>query len=399
MRVFRRLAALSAALAFFGLAGAAYAQDYPSRTVKIVVAFPAGGPTDFVARVLADKLKGILGQSVIIENKPGANAAIGAESVAKSDPDGYTLFFTTAGAVVINPHMRANLPYDPVKDFAPITLVVNTMEVLVVKSDTSMKSATDLVALAKSRPDGIAMASTGIGSPPHLALELFKSSSGANVLHVPYRGAAPAVTDVVGGQVHAMFADLPVLMPQIKGGTLRPIGVGSKRRASVLPDVPTLDEQGIKDVYADNWYALFAPAKTPAPVIAKLNAAVNAVLKDPETAKKLIEAGRRSGCRNARATRRVSQERAGALGQGREGEEYQGRVVAIGALLRPIDAGLRIALQLAHLDLFTGARSSGCSSALTRRASLKSQRPAKAAPIAPTAHRITGGIARLPHSP
>jgi tripartite-type tricarboxylate transporter receptor subunit TctC len=291
MRVLRRLAALSAALAFFGLAGAAHAQDYPSRTVKIVVAFPAGGPTDFVARVLADKLKGILGQSVIIENKPGANAAIGAESVAKSDPDGYTLFFTTAGAVVINPHMRANLPYDPVKDFAPITLIVNTMEVLVVRSDTPMKSAVDLVALAKSRPDGIAMASTGVGSPPHLALELFKGSSGANVLHVPYRGAAPAVTDVVGGQVHAMFADLPVLMPQIRGGTLRPIGVGSKRRASVLPDVPTLDEQGIKDVYADNWYALFAPAKTPAPVIAKLNAAVNAVLKDPETARKLIEAG------------------------------------------------------------------------------------------------------------
>ena len=289
--VFRRLAALSAALAFLGLAGAAHAQDYPSRTVKIVVAFPAGGPTDFVARVLADKLKGALGQSVIIENKPGANAAIGAESVAKSDPDGYTLFFTTAGAVVINPHMRANLPYDPLKDFAPITLVVNTMEVLVVRTDTPLKSATDLVALAKSRPDGIAMASTGVGSPPHLALELFKGSTGANVLHVPYRGAAPAVTDVVGGQVHAMFADLPVLMPQIRGGTLRPIGVGSKRRASVLPDVPTLDEQGIKDVYADNWYALFAPAKTPAPVIAKLNAAVNAVLKDPETARKLIEAG------------------------------------------------------------------------------------------------------------
>ena len=289
--VFRRLAALSAALAFLGLAGAAHAQDYPSRTVKIVVAFPAGGPTDFVARVLADKLKGALGQSVIIENKLGANAAIGAESVAKSDPDGYTLFFTTAGAVVINPHMRANLPYDPIKDFAPITLVVNTMEVLVVKSDTPMKSATDLVAFAKSRPDGIAMASTGVGSPPHLALELFKSSSGANVLHVPYRGAAPAVTDVIGGQVHAMFADLPVLMPQIKGGTLRPIGVGSKRRAAVLPEVPTLDEQGIKDVYADNWYALFAPAKTPAPVIAKLNAAVNAALKDPEIARKLIEAG------------------------------------------------------------------------------------------------------------
>src|ERR1051325_1848024 len=174
--VFSRFAALSAALVFLGLTGAAQAQDFPSRTVKIVVAFPAGGPTDFVARVLAAQLKGILGQSVIIENKPGANAAIGADSVAKSDPDGYTLFFTTAGAVVINPHMRANLPYDPVRDFAPITLVVNTMEVLVVKSDTPMKAANARVALAKSRPDGIAMPSTGIGSPPHLALELFKGS-------------------------------------------------------------------------------------------------------------------------------------------------------------------------------------------------------------------------------
>jgi tripartite-type tricarboxylate transporter receptor subunit TctC len=181
----------------------ANAQDYPARTVRLVVAFPAGGPTDFVARMLADKLKAPLGQSVIIENKPGANAAIGADYVAKSDPDGYTLFFTTAGAVVINPHMRADLPYDPVKDFAPVTLVVNTMEVLVVKTDTPIKSASELVALAKSRPDGIAMASTGVGSPPHLALELFKGSSGANVLHVPYRGAAPAVTDVIGGQVHA----------------------------------------------------------------------------------------------------------------------------------------------------------------------------------------------------
>ena len=259
--------------------------------MRLVVAFPAGGPTDFVARVLADKLKALLGQSVIIENKPGANAAIGAEYVAKSDPDGHTLFFTTAGAVVINPHMRPDLPYDPVNDFAPVTLVVNTMEVLVVRTDTPIKSASELVALAKSRPDGIAMASTGVGSPPHLALELFKGASGANVLHVPYRGAAPAVTDVIGGQVHAMFADLPVLMPQIKGGTLRPIGVGSKRRAAVLPDVPTLDEQGIKDVYADNWYALFAPAKTPAPVIAKLNAAVTAALNDPELNKKLVDAG------------------------------------------------------------------------------------------------------------
>ena len=286
-----RFGLLGAALAVLASVTLAQAQDYPSRTIRIVVAFPAGGPTDFVARVLADKLKSTLGQSVIIENKPGANAAIGADYVAKSDPDGYTLFLTTAGAVVINPHMRADLPYNPERDFAPVTLVVNTMEVLVVKTDTPIKSATELVALSKSRPDGITMASTGVGSPPHLALELFKGSAGANVLHVPYRGAAPAVTDVVGGQVHAMFADLPVLMPQIRGGTLRPIGVGSKRRAAVLPDVPTLDEQGIKDVYADNWYALFAPARTPAPVIARLNAAVTAALNDPEVNRKLVEAG------------------------------------------------------------------------------------------------------------
>ena len=285
------LSLLSLLSLFSLLAIAANAQNYPNKPITIIVPFGPGSGSDLIARIIGQRLGSVLGQSVIIENKLGANAAIGAESVAKSDPDGYTLFFTTAGAVVINPHMRANLPYDPIKDFAPITLVVNTMEVLVVKSDTPMKSATDLVAFAKSRPDGIAMASTGVGSPPHLALELFKSSSGANVLHVPYRGAAPAVTDVVGGQVHAMFADLPVLMPQIRGGTLRPIGVGSKRRASVLPDVPTLDEQGIKDVYADNWYALFAPAKTPAPVIARLNAAVTAALNDPELNRKLVEAG------------------------------------------------------------------------------------------------------------
>jgi tripartite-type tricarboxylate transporter receptor subunit TctC len=291
MRMFRCFAALGATLALLSLAESTHAQDYPSRPVRIVVAFPAGGPTDFVGRLVADKLRGILNQSVIIENRPGANAAIGADYVAKSEPDGHTLFLTTAGAVVINPHMRADLPYDPVRDFAPITLVVNTMEVLVVRTDTPVKTAAELVALAKSKPEGIAMASTGVGSPPHLALELFKGASGANILHVPYRGAAPAVTDVVGGQVHAMFADLPVLMPQILGGTLRPIGIASKQRAPVLPDVPTLDEQGIKDVYADNWYALFAPAKTPAPVIAKLNAAVTAVLNDPEINRKLVQAG------------------------------------------------------------------------------------------------------------
>ena len=283
---------------FFGALLAAFlatvpasAQDYPTRTIRIVVAFPPGGPTDFVARLMADKLKGSLGQNVIIENKPGANAAIGADYVAKSDPDGHTLFFTTSGAVAINPNMRADLPYDPVRDFAPVTRLVNLMEVLVVRADSPIKTAADLVALAKSRPEGIAMASTGVGSPPHLALELVKGATGANIVHVPYRGAAQAVTDVIGGQVLAMFADMPVLLPQIRGGTLRAIGVGSRQRAQTLPNVPTLDEQGIRDVYADNWYALFAPARTPAAVIAKINAAAAAALNDPEVSAKLIDVG------------------------------------------------------------------------------------------------------------
>jgi tripartite-type tricarboxylate transporter receptor subunit TctC len=273
------------------MAGGALAQDFPNRSIKLVVAFPAGGPTDFVARLLADKMKALLGQSVIIENKPGANAAIGADFVAKSEPDGYTLFFTTLGAVAINPNMRTDLPYDPVKDFAPVSLVVSTPEVLVVRPDMPVKTAKDLSDYAHARAQGISMASTGVGSPPHLALELFQSASKAKVLHVPYRGAAPAVTDVLGGQVDALFADLPVLIPQIRGGKLKPIGTAAKTRAEVLPDVPTLDELGLPGVYVDNWYALFAPARTPPAVVAKLNAAVVTSLNDPELRRKLIDAG------------------------------------------------------------------------------------------------------------
>src|ERR1044072_5289962 len=190
MRVLRRLAALSAALALLGSAAGAHGQDFPTRTIRLVVAFPAGGPTDFVARLLADKLKGILGQSVLVENKSGANAAIGAEYVAKSDPDGYTLFFTTISAVVMNPHLSANLPYDPVRCFAPVTRLVLTTEVLVVSTKSPIKSAKELIDLAKEKNGALPMASTGVASLPHLALELFQQSTGIKVVHVPYRGAA-----------------------------------------------------------------------------------------------------------------------------------------------------------------------------------------------------------------
>jgi len=275
MHVLRLLTVL--ALSLFALTSPR-AQDFPTRAVRFVVAFPAGGPTDFVARLLAAKLKGVLGQSVLVENKSGANAAIGADYVAKSEPDGYTLFFTTISAVAMNPHMRADLPYDPVRDFTPVTRIVLTKEVLVVSAKSPIKSAKELVELAKQKDGGMPMASTGVGSLPHLALELFQQSAGIKVVHVPYRGAAPAVTDILGGQVVGGFLDLPVVMPQIIGGNLRALGAASARRDEVLPDLATLDEQGYRDVYADNWYAVYAPARTRAPVIAKLNSAVRAVL-------------------------------------------------------------------------------------------------------------------------
>jgi len=284
-----RLSLALAALAWLPAAGAG-AQDYPSRLVRIVVAFPPGGPTDLVARLLADKLKTSLGQNVIIENKAGANGAIGADYVAKGEADGHLLFLTTAGAVTITPHI-AKPPYDSLRDFAPISLVVRPTTILVVKPDTPVNSAKELADLAKNKPGEIAFASTGNGSMPHLALELFQAAAGVKFLHVPYRGAAPAVTDLLGGVVQALFADSPVLLPHIQGGKLKAIGAASAERNPLLPDVQTLAEQGFPDTVADNWYGLLAPGKTPPAVVAKLNEAVVAALNAPDMREKLLQAG------------------------------------------------------------------------------------------------------------
>jgi tripartite-type tricarboxylate transporter receptor subunit TctC len=267
------------------------AQDFPTRPVRIVVAFPAGGPTDFVGRLIADKMRDQLGQSVLIENKPGANGAIGADFVAKSEPDGHTLFLTTVGAVAITPHMRANLPYDTLRDFAPITLVVRNTTILVVRPDNKANSAKEFAAMAKDKPGAIPFASTGIGSTPHLALELFQASAGVKFLHVPYRGAAPALTDLLGGQVQALFADVPVLLSQINANKLKPLGAASGQRNPILPNVATLAELGFPDTSSDNWYGLLAPARTPAPTIAKIHSAVVAAMKDPAVNQKLVQSG------------------------------------------------------------------------------------------------------------
>jgi tripartite-type tricarboxylate transporter receptor subunit TctC len=290
----RRIAGLiafaGAALALIGGHGA-QAQDFPNRPIHIVIAFPPGGPTDFVGRVVADKMKATLGQTVIIDNKPGANGTLGGEFVAKSDPDGYTLFLTTAGAVTVSPHIMADIHYDPLKDFAPVALVTKVTEVLVVTPKFGIKSVKELVALAKDKPGTIAFASTGIGSPPHLAQELLSAAAGIKFLHVPYRGAAPALTDLLAGQVQVLAADVPVLIAQIQAGNLVAIGAASNKRDAILPDVPTLAEQGYPDTDASNWYGLLAPAKTPLAVIAKLNDAVNAALNDPPTRDKLVQTG------------------------------------------------------------------------------------------------------------
>ncbi len=272
------------------LAAPVSAQDFPTRNVRIVVAFPPGGPTDLVARMLADKLKVSLGQAVIVENKAGANGAIGADYVAKGEADGHLLFLTTAGAVVVTPHLtKAN--YDTLRDFAPVTLVMRPTTILVVKADSPVNSAKDLATLAKAKPGAVPFASTGTGSTPHLALELFQAAAGVKFLHVPYRGAAPALTDLLGGQVQALFADTPVLLPQIRGGKLKALGAASGTRNPALPDVPTLAEQGFADTTADNWYGLLAPAKTPPAVVAKVQAATVAALNAPDVRDRLLQLG------------------------------------------------------------------------------------------------------------
>jgi tripartite-type tricarboxylate transporter receptor subunit TctC len=269
----------------------AQAQDFPSRPVRIVVAFPAGGPTDFVGRVIADKMTASLGQRVYIDNKPGANGTLGGGDVAKSDPDGYSLFLTTSGAVTVSPHIMANMPFDTFRDFAPVALVTKVTEILVVSPKMGIKTVKELVAMAKEKPGTIPFASTGIGSPPHLAQLLLDKAAGVQFLHVPYRGAAPALTDLLGGQVDVLAADVPVLIAQIQAGNLVPIGAAAGKRDAILPDVPTLAEQGYPNTDASNWYALLAPAKTPPAVIAKLNKAVNDALNDPAVHDKLVKTG------------------------------------------------------------------------------------------------------------
>ena len=287
----RRSSIIAAALAAVLAAGGAAAQDYPNRPIRLVVAFAAGGTTDFVARQLAERAKASLGQNIVVENKPGANGAIGAEFVAKSEPDGYTLFFSTAGALAINPSMRSDLPYDPIKDFTPIVPVARNTVLFAVNPTLGVATAQEMIARAKEKPGTITVAITGVGAISHLAIEMLQIAAGIKLQYVPYRGAGQAVADFIGGQLNAMSAEVPVLMPQIKAGKAKILAVSAQNRSDVLPEVPTFAELGYPDVVADNWSGVLAPPKTPPAIVARLNQAFNAVVRDPEVRRRFAENG------------------------------------------------------------------------------------------------------------
>jgi tripartite-type tricarboxylate transporter receptor subunit TctC len=266
--------------------GVAAAQNFPNKPIRLIVPFPPGGPNDIIARIVGQKMSDILKQPIVVDNRGGQGGVIGTDVVAKAAPDGYTIAISSAGALAISPSME-KVAYDTLKDLAPVTLVATVPEMLVVAKNVPANNMAELVALAKSKPGKLNFASSGPGSLPHLAGELFKLTAGIQITHVPYRGAAPAVNDLVGGQVEMVFLDLPVLLPQIKGGALKPIAIGAPHRAPSVPDVPTTTEAGMANLQTENWYGMVAPAKTPPQIIATLNKAAVEAMKDPAVIEKL----------------------------------------------------------------------------------------------------------------
>jgi tripartite-type tricarboxylate transporter receptor subunit TctC len=276
-------------LSALALGAPSLAQTFPDRTITLVVPFAAGGSTDLVARVIAEKMSGDLGQQVIVQNVAGAGGNLGAANVARADPDGYTILMGTVATHALNPLVLKTKPYDPEKDFAPISLLVVVPNVLVVNPELPAKTVQELVALLKASPDQYSYASSGNGTPLHLSGELFKKMAGVNMQHIPYKGAGPALNDVIGNQVPIMFDNLPSSSGHIKAGTLRALGVTTTERAPSFPDVPTIAESGVPGYETYTWNALFAPANTPQPVVARLNEAAKKALADPAVVERMKE--------------------------------------------------------------------------------------------------------------
>src|SRR4051812_21644979 len=267
------------------------AQEFPNRPIKFIVPFPAGGPADTISRIVTEKMSSILGQPIVIEARAGAGGMIGIGSVAKSDPNGYTIALAPSSGLAMNVTLRDDMPFHPLKDLALITQVVSVPEILVVNEKVPVKTLDELIALAKAEPGKLVFASTGHGGMPHMAMELLKLTAGIQLVHAPYTGAAPAVNDLLGGHVQMMFADVPVLLGNIQSGKLRALAIGSRTRIASLPSVATTAELGMPQVEADNWYGLVAPIATPQPILTKLHSAAAEALHSAEVKDKLASQG------------------------------------------------------------------------------------------------------------
>ncbi|MGE8367268.1 Bug family tripartite tricarboxylate transporter substrate binding protein [Cupriavidus basilensis] len=286
------LAAGAVLLSTLGLAQPALAEAaYPAKVIRLVVPFPPGGSTDTLARLLAEQLKEELGQSVVVENKAGAGGNIGGDAVAKAAPDGYTLLLAAAGATVINPSLYARMSYDPVRDLAPVTMLAREHNLMVVNPSIPARNLKEFIAYARTRPGTLSFGSPGNGSPAQLAGELLNQSAGIKLQHVPYKGSGPAVADLIAGHITMMIDNMPALLPYVQSGRLRALAVASDKRASALPDVPTMEEAGLKGYVVTAWKGLMAPAGTPRPIIARLHDATAKILARPQMRKRLVDLG------------------------------------------------------------------------------------------------------------
>ena len=286
----RILCALLTGLSLLLPTAPADAEDFPARQIRLIVPFPPGGPNDIIARIVGQRMSEIAKQPIIIDNRGGQSGVLGTEVLTKAKPDGYTIVITSASSLAISPTME-KIAYDPLKDLQPITLVATVPEMLVVATNVPAKNMAELIALAKAQPGKLNFASSGPGSLPHLAGELLKLSAKIDIVHVPYRGAAPALNDMLGQQVQMVFLDLPVLLPQIRAGGLRAIALGAPQRAPTAIDVPTTAEVGLPDVLAENWYGMLAPAGTPPAIVARLNEIATEAMRDPAVKEKLAVQG------------------------------------------------------------------------------------------------------------
>ena len=286
----RRQASSIVAAVLCAFAGMAIAQQYPSKPIKIVVPYPPGGFNDTLGRTLAAKFTEAWGQPAVVENKPGANTMIGNDFVAKSPPDGHTLL-VVAFPFAVAPSLLRNMPYDTVKDFAPVALAAQSPNLLVVNPSLPVKSVGELIALAKAKPNSLSYASTGNGSSNHISMELFKSLAGVQIVHIPYKGSAPAVTDLLGGQVHLMFDNVPNVLPHVKAGKLTALGQTGVKRSALISDIPTVAEAGVPGYEVTVWFGLVAPAGTPREVIQKLNAEMLRILAMPDVRERFLAQG------------------------------------------------------------------------------------------------------------